>query len=77
MPSGSSRQGLQNVFGRELRVPLPHRDGLRRLQEAARPLGVAFEIHPQSPSTFYTLIFKIVTCIELEQSRDRQRHRAI
>ena len=39
------QKSFQNVFGRELRVPLPHGDGLRRLQKAARTLGVAFEIH--------------------------------
>jgi hypothetical protein len=28
-----------------LRVAFPHGDGLRRLQKALRPLGVAFDLH--------------------------------
>ena len=38
-------QGFQDVLGGELRVALAHRDGLRRLQKALRPLGVAFDLH--------------------------------
>ena len=34
------------MLGGELRVSLAHRDGLRRLQETLRPLGIAFDFHP-------------------------------
>jgi hypothetical protein len=30
-------------------MPLPQRKGLRRLDEAARPFGVFFHIHSQTP----------------------------
>src|SRR3954454_506284 len=33
------------MLGRELRVSLAHRNGLRRLQETLRPLGIAFDLH--------------------------------
>ena len=42
-------QRLQNMLGRELLMALAGRDPLRRLNEAARPLGVFLDIHECSP----------------------------
>jgi hypothetical protein len=37
------------MLGRELRVPVPHRDGLRRLQETLGALRVFFDVHVPTP----------------------------
>ena len=49
-PLAVVQQHLQHMQRRELLVAVAHRQRLRRLDEAARPLGVFFNIHRLFPS---------------------------
>ena len=53
-PFGVIEQGLEQMSGRQLRMAVPHGDGLCSLQEAPRPLRELLQVHHMSPS-FSTL----------------------